>query len=387
MKKTFYTFQLVTLLLLSFGTVSAQVIWSENFTYANGTTTGANNNTANPAADWTSTCPTCLSGDHFHVQTGRMEGQDTNGPATLTSEVIDISSALGGVEFSVDLSESGTMEGCTGGCGCNCIDWIRIEISVNGGGFTDLSHANGGACANACSGNTYVTIDDFAAFTFTECPIVGNTMQFRISVQEWAGTEFHRIDNIVIQAQTCILPVEFASDLEGKALEDEVELTWATAVEKNNDKFVIERSSDPAFGFVAIGEVNSQLNSDQRTDYNFTDENPLRSVAYYRLRQTDLNGSISYSNTVQVFPNGLLEVSSVYPNPASDVLNIDVVATEGTEVLIYDIMGKVLVKESIASTDSKVTTSMNISHLPVGTYLYKIVDSKGSVYNGRFYKK
>ena len=48
--------------------VNSQItIWSENFTYANGTVTGANNNTDNPAADWTTACPTCNRPTEFRV--------------------------------------------------------------------------------------------------------------------------------------------------------------------------------------------------------------------------------------------------------------------------------------------------------------------------------
>lgn len=186
--------------------VNGQVIWQEDFTYPNGTTTGANNNTANPSVDWTSQCPNCSSGDWFEVRSNQMEGLDVNGPATLETEWIDISAFPQGVEVLVDLDESGDMEGCPGGVssGCNSVDWIRIEYSIDGSSYSDWTSANGGLCTGSCAGATYVTIGNFGAFTFTECPLSGDSLRLRISVQCWAQTEYLYIDNIIVQGQSCV---------------------------------------------------------------------------------------------------------------------------------------------------------------------------------------
>ena len=186
--------------------VAAQVIWQESFNYSNGTTVGANNNAANPAADWTSQCPSCVSGDWFEVRANRMEALDVNGPATLETEWIDISAFPQGVEVLVDLEEEGTMEGCPGGVssGCNSVDWIRIEYRLDGGPYSDWTSPNGGSCSGSCAGATYVTYGNFPAFTFKECPLAGDSLRLRISVQCWAATEFLYLDNIIVQAQTCI---------------------------------------------------------------------------------------------------------------------------------------------------------------------------------------
>ena len=221
MKKTLILLLTVWLIAGGNHVLQGQTIWSEDFTYANGTVTGANNNTANPAADWTSSCATCLTSDWFEVQNNMMEGRDTNGPAELTTEVIDISSYPNGVEFSVDLSQSGSMEGCSGvSCGFNCLDWIKIEYSVDGGAFVEATHANGGSCPGATSApGNFVTMGDFVAFTFTQCPILGNSLQIRLSCQNWAASEYHRFDNLVVQAEQCILFTEEAEEPAEAALQ------------------------------------------------------------------------------------------------------------------------------------------------------------------------
>jgi gliding motility-associated-like protein len=184
---------------------NAQVIWSENFTYVDGTNVGGNNNTANPASDWNSVCPTCLSGDWYYVRNNVLEARDTNGPATMTTEVIDISAFPQGVEVTMNLSEAGPLEGCPGGIspGCNNVDWIRIEYQLNGGAFVDVGSALGGLCTGACAGAVYYTYGDFGTTTVRICPLFGDSLRLRISCQNWASDENLRIDNLVVQGQTC----------------------------------------------------------------------------------------------------------------------------------------------------------------------------------------
>ncbi|NRA10572.1 MAG: hypothetical protein HRT57_01295 [Crocinitomicaceae bacterium] len=62
-----------------------------------------------------------------------------------------------------------------------------------------------------------------------------------------------------------------------------VQLNWSTASEINNDLFTVERSKDGA------GNANSTLT------YYDLDRNPLNGISYYRLKQTDFDGSISSS--------------------------------------------------------------------------------------------
>lgn len=208
--------------------LQGQVIWSENFSYPDGTSTGQNNNTANPAVDWVSNCPTCQSGDWMDVRSNILEGRDTNGPASLETETIDISAWPIGVEISVDLSEEGDMEGCPSGMssGCNSLDWIQIEYDLDGTGYQDWSSPIGGFCSGPCAGDTYVAIGDFSDYTFTMCPIVGDSIRLRFTVQCWATGEFLRIDNIELKVQTCnplilnssVVPVSCNGDSDGQII-------------------------------------------------------------------------------------------------------------------------------------------------------------------------
>lgn len=129
---------------------------------------------------------------------------------------------------------------------------------------------------------------------------------------------------------------------------NEVELIWETASELNNDYFTIERAVNVE-DFVDIGNVDGKGTSSLTQKYTFTDLNPLYGRSYYRLKQTDFDGTVSYSDISAIEYNGPeYPVLTVYPNPTSDnnvTLRLEGIR-EATEVLVTvsDLSGKVIHK-------------------------------------------
>jgi hypothetical protein len=85
-----------------------------------------------------------------------------------------------------------------------------------------------------------------------------------------------------------ILPVELLS-YDVKCMSEEVEVSWATATETNNDYFIIESSAD-AKTYTVEGIIPGMGNSLIRQNYHFTliDTDQKR---YLRLTQVDFDGS------------------------------------------------------------------------------------------------
>ncbi len=116
------------------------------------------------------------------------------------------------------------------------------------------------------------------------------------------------------QANPVPLPIELVS-FTGKCENNTVIIKWSTATEHNNDFFSLERSSD-AFNWQVVGKVNGAGNSLTQKYYSFSDLNPLGSVTYYRLKQTDFNKSYNYSGILYVENCGRnISGLIIYPNP------------------------------------------------------------------------
>jgi hypothetical protein len=93
-------------------------------------------------------------------------------------------------------------------------------------------------------------------------------------------------------ADGVILPIELLS-FSAEVLPGEVLLHWSTATEINNDFFTLERSED-AFAWEIIGQVQGAGTTSQTMHYTFSDRQPLEGLSYYRLKQTDFDGTYEY---------------------------------------------------------------------------------------------
>jgi len=91
--------------------------------------------------------------------------------------------------------------------------------------------------------------------------------------------------------------------------------SWKTATELNNDHFTLERSGTD-LRFDEIARVAGAGTSNLPHSYSAIDANPFEGRSYYRLKQTDFDGQVTYygAQTVYIEPKG--KKLSVYPNPA-----------------------------------------------------------------------
>ena len=149
-----------------------------------------------------------------------------------------------------------------------------------------------------------------------------------------------------------------------------VQLNWATASERNSDFFAIERSID-AVNFTQLGRVAAAGNSDSKIEYAYTDKLSAftSGILYYRLRQTDKDGSVKYSviqavNT-DADPAASL-VADFYPNPAQSELYVRLADNEEATMTVFDLVGKIAATYTLnVNTNNK---PLDVSLLRSGVY-------------------
>lgn len=116
------------------------------------------------------------------------------------------------------------------------------------------------------------------------------------------------------------LPIELVA-FEAQALDNSyIHCTWATGSERDNDFFTVERSRD-AISFEPVGTVAGAGNSNTVLHYTFDDPAPYTGTSYYRLRQTDLDGTTSYSQAVPVTFTEKAAIN-LHPNPNNGAFTI-----------------------------------------------------------------
>lgn len=167
------------------------------------------------------------------------------------------------------------------------------------------------------------------------------------------------------------LPIELTHWV-AKAAANEIQLVWSTATEINNDFFTIERSSN-GIHWDVIAQVSGKGNTVTQQDYQFTDQPKTRGILYYRLSQTDFDGTQEMFDVLSVDFQGFYQVkTSIYPNPTQGKVQVHFGSpTKGTaQVALYNMQGRMMSTQDIYMVNS---LELDFSSQPKGTYLLKIV--------------
>jgi len=195
---------------------------------------------------------------------------------------------------------------------------------------------------------------------------------FVLATDKTGNRETLRTNEIICRTGGIPLPVNWLY-FNGKTVEKDNVLDWATASEKNTRQFDVQRSANGT-SFSPIGIAKAAGNSSQHSRYQYKDYNidKLKSETnYYRLKQINIDGTFTYSNIVRLTykRNGKVR-SIIYPNPTegSVMLVIKENALFGSEAGIYDINGRLLEKIKITSGNQVI----NLGKYLAATYFIKL---------------
>jgi hypothetical protein len=183
---------------------------------------------------------------------------------------------------------------------------------------------------------------------------------------------YYRYEQIV----STVIPVELISFI-AEIDENGIVLKWETATETNNFGFEVERSSNNKT-FEKIGQVKGKGTTTEKQKYIFRDANvSSKSKFYYRLKQVDYDGTVTYSDAIEVDYSIIPDVFSLsqnYPNPFNPVTNIKYQLPELSFVTlkVYDVLGE------------EVATSVNEGK-PAGNY--EVVFNRIKLSSGIYYYK
>lgn len=158
-------------------------------------------------------------------------------------------------------------------------------------------------------------------------------------------------------------------------------LTWSSALELNNEKYIITKSVDGR-SWKEVGIVYSKGNSKEITTYVFTDNSDNNDViTYYQLHQVDFNGYPKLLKTISVKSCNTynLESLTLYPIPSEDFLNVKFSGDTAdiSELLIYDINGNIVYRSN------KIISKIDVSNFVNGSYSI-LVKSANQEYTKQF---
>jgi hypothetical protein len=106
-------------------------------------------------------------------------------------------------------------------------------------------------------------------------------------------------------------------------------------------------------------------------NYNYEDAASSNTDVYYRLKETDKDGKVTYSSIIDIHQT-LTAALHIFPNPAANtcVIYLNAIAGKNSVLKIFDINGKQLKQVLLSAEQSSVT--IDVSSFSAGTYFCRL---------------
>jgi hypothetical protein len=218
-------------------------------------------------------------------------------------------------------------------------------------------------------------------FLSTSSPITKITISYSNGPQDDGASNDHhiRIGGALGVATTTTLPVSIVDFSARNVNNQAVAATLTVANQINVDNYELQRAAD-GINFSRMSGVRASA----ATQYNFTDDQPFNGVNYYRIKATDRNGAVAYSNvvTAEVAAKGSYYV---YQQGGGFMLQAGTSAGKRISVSIHDAAGAVVAKQ-----DYQLNSGINRVSLPAvnqgGLYFVSVSENGSRVYTAKLIK-
>lgn len=246
-------------------------------------------------------------------------------------------------------------------------------------------------CPFACTNLTATGQYGVPPYIYSWSPVIGNTAT--ISVCPTSTTTYTCVitdacgntssNSVTIITSGC-LPIGLSS-FDVTEENDAVRLDWETATEMNNDYFTIERSVDGVH-FEKVMDVKGAGTSSENIIYREYDKHPFDGVSYYRLKQTDFNGSFSYSRIISV--DFRFRDLTIQPNPVLNNAEIGFLcnAPGQVDLRIYNSVGQEVHYKKLTCSNGMNSVKLDMAELGKGIYFVRVT-SGASQMKVRFVKE
>ncbi|MBO9204922.1 MULTISPECIES: T9SS type A sorting domain-containing protein [Niastella] len=183
-----------------------------------------------------------------------------------------------------------------------------------------------------------------------------------------------------VRLSSTTLPVQFLS-VKGLPGANGNTVTWETTNDITNH-FEVEKSDD-GIKFKKLANVPyNAKNGTTTTKYQYVDVNKGGDAQYYRIKAVTTGSDSSYSQTVSISniagsnKNSGTNILTIFPNPATDYVYLKSTANDlqNKDMVLVNMSGMELKRTRI--TDGNNQAKLDVSKLPRGVYVIKLMDNK-----------
>lgn len=286
----------------------------------------------------------------------------------------------GNSSFTQDFGGSNTTF-ATSGCGVNTETFsVRYRLTKNFpyGNHTFIVGGDDGYRLSLDGGATWIINqwNDQSYQTTTYSAVFSGTRNLVLEFYENSGD-----NRISFTTQFNIpLPVKLLS-FTGKENNKLAELSWDITQDSDPDYFEVQKSDD-GNRFIPIKTIQGSAGQQQAASvsYHYQDPIQLNSTSFYRLKMTDMSGTVTYSKIVLISTAAVARNEIVvFPTVITDNrIHLKTGSSLKQPVLeIFDFTGKLLLSQRIPATVAGQTVNMPISNgnLAKGMFLVRIKEA------------
>lgn len=253
--------------------------------------------------------------------------------------------------------------------------YINSDTAFGEGLVGQMCYTPSGGGATAYTG--------FQTGLFDDVTVIGANWKVIITIPAGATSPLLELANVNQSSQqygwtgcsialSSVLPVEltrFNAEKSGTS----VMLHWATASEKNNGKFIVERSENGS-DFESIGEQKGAGTTLRPNQYYFEDKTPKEGMNYYRLQTVDRDGQSAYSPVISIGFLTIANYTYLYPNPTTGELKVvfGLGSDDSYQIEIFDFLGKRQLVQKGEGIKGENNIGIPVAVLPSGSYFVRI---------------
>ncbi|HQX44587.1 MAG TPA: T9SS type A sorting domain-containing protein [Saprospiraceae bacterium] len=191
------------------------------------------------------------------------------------------------------------------------------------------------------------------------------------------------IQNLDIECLNYTYPIPPAPinllSFEGEYINNNIELRWETASERNNAFFTVERSKDGR-NFEEIAIIKGSKNSSSAISYKHLDKNPFEGINYYRLKQTDYDRQYEFFNIISIYKPSDQKYFVFHDWHANKIYFLtNQIIKEAIAYKIISMSGEIYKSGKIDPADNSLKLDLlDTSNLPPAIYYVQLSRNTGS---------
>ncbi len=197
-----------------------------------------------------------------------------------------------------------------------------------------------------------------------------------IRTYDGSNSQKWRIEEVICNTATSYLTSKNVLTMDASAEPLRTRIEWINNTGFKNDYFAVQKINNTTGQFEDIETLNAASQTDDLQHFGTYDNQPTEGDNFYRIKVAYTDGTFAYTEIKKVTFDKMSGVR-IYPNPASDAVDIDLSKYKGNEVNVYfyNPFGQIMLFQNMEKVGDT-PLSIDVSKLATGRYLLRVT-SKG----------